>query len=99
MMEHQIKSEIRDFVVTSYLFGDTARQPEDSASLIESGIVDSTGILELIEFLEDRYGIEVLETETVPDNLGSIANLTRFVHDKLGARAGTAEDLSVGRPG
>ena len=82
-MEQQVRQELQEFITTSYLFGDVRRQPSDEQSLIESGVVDSTGILELIEFLEERYGIEVAESETVPDNLGSIGNLTRFVTSKL----------------
>jgi acyl carrier protein len=85
-MEQQVKTELRDFIVSSYLFGDTSRVPADDVSLIAEGIVDSTGILELIEFLESHFSIEVTESETVPENLESIANLTRFVLGKLGDR-------------
>lgn len=78
-MENSVKAELREFVSTNYLFGDTARTPADEDSLLETGVLDSTGVLELIEFLEAQYGIEVSDTETVPANLGSIAGLTRFV--------------------
>lgn len=81
-METQIRSELIDFVVTNYLFGDAERTPADEDSLVDGGVVDSTGILELIEFLEAQFGIEVSEAETVPQNLDSIANLTRFVVGK-----------------
>ena len=53
---------------------------------MEEGIIDSTGILELIEFLESHFGIEVSEAETVPQNLGSIASLTEFVMSKRSVR-------------
>ena len=78
-MEQEIKTELREFVSTNYLFGDRSRLPADDDSLLENGILDSTGVLELIEFLEAQFGIEVSDTETVPDNLGSIGGLTRFV--------------------
>lgn len=81
-MESDIKAKVTDFIVTNYLFGDAKRAPAEGDSLIEKGIVDSTGILELIEFLETAFGIQVKDTETVPQNLDSIANLTRFVSDK-----------------
>ncbi len=81
-METQVRLELIDFVVNNYLFGDTARMPEDEESLVDEGVIDSTGILELIEFLESHFGIEVSETETVPENLGSIASLTKFVVGK-----------------
>src|SRR5262250_2180153 len=74
-MEQQVKSELREFIVASYLFGADSRVPDDDVSLIAERIVDSTGILELIEYLESHFGIQVAESETVPENLGSISNL------------------------
>lgn len=84
-MHDQIRNELREFIGDNYLFGDHDRLPEDEASLLEEGIVDSTGVLELIEFLEDHFGIVVGESETVFDNLGSIGGLTRFVAAKTTA--------------
>jgi acyl carrier protein len=81
-----VRAELTDFVVSNYLFGDVARTPGDNDSLVEEGVIDSTGILELIEFLESHFDIEVSETETVPQNLGSIADLTRFVQGKRAGR-------------
>ncbi|WP_299925690.1 acyl carrier protein [uncultured Nocardioides sp.] len=81
-MHDQIRNDLREFIGDNYLFGDHDRLPEDEASLLEEGIVDSTGVLELIEFLEDHFGIVVGESETVFDNLGSIGGLTRFVAGK-----------------
>jgi acyl carrier protein len=81
-MHDQIRNELREFIGDNYLFGDHDRLPGDEASLLEEGIVDSTGVLELIEFLEDHFGIVVGESETVFDNLGSIGGLTRFVAGK-----------------
>lgn len=84
-MEFELKSGLREFIRINYLFGDDTRMPADDESLLETGVLDSTGVLELIEHLEDSYGITVAETETVPDNLGSITNLTRFVMHKTGS--------------
>lgn len=84
-MEEQIRDDVRGFIGTNYLFGDLARIPADEESLLEAGVVDSTGVLELIEFLEDHFGIEVAESETVVDNLGSIGGLVRFVTAKRAA--------------
>lgn len=81
-MEGDIRQELREFIGTNYLFGDHTRMPADEESLLEHGVVDSTGILELIEFLEGHFGITVAESETVVDNLGSIGGLTRFVMQK-----------------
>jgi acyl carrier protein len=77
-----IKNQLREFIGDNYLFGDHDRLPDDEASLLEEGIVDSTGVLELIEFLEDHFGIVVAESETVFENLGSVAGLTRYVAGK-----------------
>ncbi len=81
-VETRVRTELLDFVVDNYLFGDASRTPRDEDSLVEGGIIDSTGILELVEFLESHFDVEVSETETVPENLGSISNLTKFVLGK-----------------
>ncbi len=82
-MHTSVADQVRAFVVTNYLFGQEGRLPADHDSLIESGVVDSTGILELIEFLEETFGISVGDTETVPDNLGSVAGISAFVGAKV----------------
>ena len=89
-MATAVAAQLRDFISSAYLFGDDSRMPDDSDSLLEAGILDSTGVLELIEFLEETYGISVEDTETVPDNLGSISGLTRYVLTKTGREAGAA---------
>lgn len=84
-MDERVQSDLTNFIVSSYLFGDATRTPADDDLLVEDGIIDSTGILELIEFLESQFGIAVSEAETVPENLGSIARLVRFVAAKRAA--------------
>ena len=81
-METSYSGQVRDFVVTNYLFGDRGRLPDDTESLIDSGVVDSTGILELIEYLEETFAISVGDAETVPQNLGSIAAISGYVARK-----------------
>jgi acyl carrier protein len=88
-VDTQIRAELTEFIVTNFLFGDVAHAPRDEDDLVEEGIVDSTGILELIEFVETRFGIEITEAETVPENLGSIFGLTQFVMSKQSARVPT----------
>jgi acyl carrier protein len=82
----QIQADLTEFIVSNYLFGDATRAPRNDDALVEEGIIDSTGILELIEFLEEHFGITVLESETLPQNLGSISNLIAFVTGKLAVR-------------
>lgn len=84
MDESRVRSQLRGFVEANYLFGDSSRLPDDSASLMDLGLIDSTGILELIEFLEEEFGIQVREEETLPHNLGSIDALTGYVISKTG---------------
>jgi acyl carrier protein len=79
------KSEIRNFVVTTFLLGD-AGQLGDSTSFLEAGIVDSTGVLELVLFLEQRFDIKVDQDEMLPQNLDSIDNIDRFLDTKLKTR-------------
>lgn len=78
-----IEQRVRDFIVENFLLSDDARQFGAADSFIQNGIMDSTGILELIEFLEDTYGIQISEAETVPDNLDSLSSVAAFVSRKL----------------
>lgn len=89
-MTAQTEPSIKEFILDSYLFGDDSRMPGDTDSLLETGVLDSTGVLELIEFLEMEFGITVEDNETVPENLGSIAGITRFVAAKRGRGEGVA---------
>lgn len=97
-METQVRRQLVDFVVTNYLFGDESRAPQEDESLVEGGIIDSTGLMELIEFLESQFEIEVADEDTVPSNLDTVGNLTRFVLHKQGhtgvTPAETGERLS-----
>lgn len=70
--------------MVNFLFGDESKVPEHSESLLESGLVDSTGVLEIVDFLETDMGVTVADDETLPSNLDSIENLTQFVMRKRG---------------
>jgi len=83
-------SEIRQFVVENFLFGQSDKQLTDDQSFLESGIIDSTGVLELIGFLESRFGISIADDELVPANLDSIGRVANFVDSKLKTKAGAA---------
>ncbi len=77
------KQQVRDFIVRNFLFGDGAKL-EDSASLLDKGIIDSTGILEVVQFLEDTFNIKVGDDELLPENLDSVNNLSAYLDRKLG---------------
>ena len=76
------KDDIRSFIVESFLFGDETAMPADDSSLIENGIVDSTGVLELVAFIEEQLNITIDDTEIVPSNLDSIDAIARFAASK-----------------
>lgn len=79
----QIEKELRQFVIDNFLFGQGDVQLENDDSFMERGIVDSTGVLELVAFLEKKYQIKVEGKDLIPDNLDSISNLLRFLEKKL----------------
>jgi acyl carrier protein len=82
-----VESEIRAFIADNFLLGDDVQNLPGPASLIDAGIIDSTGVLELVGFLEDRYGIRIADHELLPENLDSIDNVIRFVGEKQSAAA------------
>ena len=76
-----LRAELRAYIREHFLVGEDAL-PDDEASLLDGGILDSTGVLELITHLEDAYGIEVLDEEILPANLDSIAALAAYLERK-----------------
>lgn len=78
-----VKQEIRNFIITNYMLNG-GRPLGDDDSLQELGIVDSTGVLELVSFLQEKFSIEV-DDALSPENLDSVSNLTQFVSAKLAA--------------
>ena len=80
----EIGSEIRDFVVTNFLFG-KGDDLRDDESLLENGVIDSTGVLELVSYLQERFDMRIEDDEIVPANLDSIRNLVQFVSRKTGS--------------
>ncbi len=75
------KRDIRNFVVETFLFGQDAGLTNET-SFLEQGIVDSTGVLELVAHLERTYSIKVKDEELVPDNLDSIDSIANFLATK-----------------
>jgi acyl carrier protein len=77
-----IQDEIRTHIVESILFGEGEGLEVDT-SFQDSGIVDSTGMLEIITFVEERFGVTIGDDEVVPENLGTLRDISRFVEQKL----------------
>jgi acyl carrier protein len=82
--EDNLRKELREFIVETFLFGDESETFEDNDSFMQKGIIDSTGVLELTSFLEEKYGVKVDDEELVPANLDSIDNLIAFIGRKQG---------------
>ena len=76
-----MKQELRGFIVNNYLFGQPADFSDDD-SLQEKGVIDSTGVLELVSWLEDTYRVKIGDNELLPENLDSINRLARFIEGK-----------------
>jgi len=73
-----IKEQIRSFVTSNFYVSDPAAL-KDEESLLDSGVIDSTGVLEVIAFIEDTFGFTVEDMEMLPENLDSVERITNFV--------------------
>lgn len=82
--QNMVISELKKFIVESFMFGQKDQTFLDSDSFMEKGIVDSTGILELTSFIEEKYEIVIEDDEMTPDNLDSIDNLVKYISKKSG---------------
>jgi acyl carrier protein len=77
-----MKARIRKFIETNFYVPESDALT-DEVSLLDRGVIDSTGVLELIGFLQDEFGVEVADDEMVPENLDSIARIEGYVTRKL----------------
>jgi acyl carrier protein len=84
--KNSIEQRIRLYIAENFLFEDAYPYPDED-SFLEKGVVDSTGILELINFTQDTFGITIEDSELLPENLDSVLNLAAFIRMK--ASAGT----------
>ena len=78
----KIKQQITEFITTNFLFDDSIKLGQED-SLLETGVIDSTGVLELVAFIEETNGIKVEDEEIVPENLDSISNISSYISQKL----------------
>jgi len=83
MMRSETEREIRKFIEDSFVFREDRGGLSAEESLLDAGLIDSTGILELVAFLESAFGIAIADAEIVPDNLDSIQAITCYVQRKL----------------
>jgi acyl carrier protein len=77
------ENDVRTFITENFLFGQEDESLKPSDSLLERGIIDSTGVLELVTFLEEKYLIKLDDEELIPENLDSIDRLVHFIGRKV----------------
>lgn len=82
-----IQAEIVKFIAENFLHGAPADSVAPDDSFMEKGIIDSTGILELVGFIEKKFGFKIQDEELTPDNLDTIARVVGFVEKKMGVPA------------
>ena len=82
-----IETEVRQYITDKLLFEQSDVVVGGDTSFLESGIIDSTGVLELVQFLEEKFKIKVEDEDLIPANLDSVNALTRFVGNKYEASA------------
>jgi acyl carrier protein len=88
-----LRDQIRNFILENFIL----ENPEDlvdDESMLEKGIIDSTGVLELVAFLESTYEIKVEDEELIPENLDSIKNIVAYLEKKL-ALLGKPDEVKV----
>ncbi|UCC63828.1 MAG: acyl carrier protein [Anaerolineae bacterium] len=77
-----LEEQIRQYIAENFLFSDDGYQLSDNASFLEEGIVDSTGVLELVMFVEETFNVTVEDGEIVPDNFDSVSQLAAYIGRK-----------------
>ena len=81
--EKEIIDIISQFIINNFILEDKKDNLDENISLYESRIVDSTGVLEVVDFLEEKFGIKIEDDELVPDNLDSVKKMSEFVQRKI----------------
>jgi acyl carrier protein len=84
---NDLRRQVRSYIVDNFLFGAEPQALQDGQSLIDAQIVDSTGFIELVTYLEQTFGISVSDEEMTPENLDSVERIEAYLRMKLGARA------------
>jgi acyl carrier protein len=82
-MNNDLLAKVRAFIEENFLFREDISDLADTDSLLESGVMDSTGILELVAFLETEFSIQMADADIVPENLDSIAAIAGYLDRKL----------------
>jgi len=82
LIESSIKAKIRRFIKDNFLINFGCNSLNNSDSFLKKGIIDSTGVLELVSFAEKTFNIKVEDEELIPDNLDSVDKIASFIKKK-----------------
>jgi acyl carrier protein len=74
-----VKERVRDYILQNLMFSDDPAELADDVSLLDRGIIDSTGVLEVVLFLEESFGVQVRASEMLPQNFDSVDHIVAFV--------------------
>ena len=83
MVLMNIEEALKNFILENFIVDENPSKLDKNQSFLESGIIDSTGILELVSFIEEHYNITVEDEDLIPDNLDSLNNVVNFINKKL----------------
>jgi acyl carrier protein len=78
----EIEAQMRKYILENFMYSDDQSRLTSELSLIDNGIVDSTGVLELVGFIEETFGFKVDDADLVPDNFDSLAKMTAYIERK-----------------
>lgn len=81
----ETREAVRNYIIENFLFGDEGPLRDDTMSLLDEGVMDSVGVMELVAFLEQDFGLTVADADLVPENLDSVANLVAYIARKRAA--------------
>lgn len=83
-----IENEVRQFLADNFILDDGGAGLDSDESLTQAGVLDSMGVLELIMFIEQRFGITIPDEDTLPENLDSVSRIVAYVKSRVGVEAG-----------
>jgi len=87
MSSEDVRKSVKDYIWNNFMFGRLSDDLKDADSLLAKGVLDSTGVLEMMGYLEEHFGVHIEDEEVIPENLGSIDNIVTFLHRKLDIQA------------
>lgn len=91
--EGAVAASIRAYIANEFLLG-AGDSFEDDSPLVEGGVVDSMGIMEIVDFIEDEFGVRVAQSDLVTANLGSVTQMSAFVVQKLASEELLSDDAA-----